>query len=285
VVKADGLAAGKGVIIAMTRDEAVEAVESMFDGAFGESGAEVVLEEFMTGEEASFFALTDGTAILPFGSAQDHKRVGDGDTGPNTGGMGAYSPARVLTPELEAEVIERIIRPTVETMRAEDMAYSGVLYAGLMLTPVGPKLIEYNARFGDPECQVLMNRFDGDLALLLLAVAQGRLADEPPVALADRVALTVVMAAKGYPGTPEKGGAIRGIDVAEADGAVVFHAGTAAKDGALVASGGRVLAVTATGDSVAQAQTAAYKAVDRIDFPTGFCRRDIGWREVEREAQ
>ncbi|MEC3912745.1 phosphoribosylamine--glycine ligase [Sphingobium sp. CR2-8] len=285
VIKADGLAAGKGVIIAQTREEAIEALDTMFSGAFGAAGEEVVLEEFMTGEEASFFALTDGVAILPFGSAQDHKRVGDGDTGPNTGGMGAYSPARVLTPELEAQVIETIIRPTVETMAAEGMPYSGVLYAGLMLTAEGPKLIEYNARFGDPECQVLMTRFDGDLVDLLLAVAQGSLADQGPVELADRTALTIVMAANGYPGTPDKGGAIGGIAAAEQGGAKIFHAGTAEKDGVLVAHGGRVLNVTATGDTVGAAQAAAYAAVDAIDFPTGFCRRDIGWREVAREEQ
>ena len=285
VIKADGLAAGKGVVIAQDRDEALAAINDMFSGAFGSAGAEVVLEEFMTGEEASFFALTDGSAILPFGSAQDHKRVGDGDVGPNTGGMGAYSPARVLTPELEAQVMEQIIRPTVDTLAAEGMPYSGVLYAGLMLTAEGPKLIEYNARFGDPECQVLMSRFDGDLVELLLAVAQGKLAEQGPVELADRVALTVVMAAKGYPGTPEKGGAIEGVDTAESSGAEVFHAGTAQKDGALVANGGRVLNVTATGDSVRAAQEAAYRAVDAIAFPTGFCRRDIGWREVAREQE
>jgi len=285
VIKADGLAAGKGVIIAQSRDEALAALDSMFSGAFGKAGEEVVLEEFMTGEEASFFALTDGSFILPFGSAQDHKRVGDGDTGPNTGGMGAYSPARVLTPELEAQVLERIIKPTVDTLAAEGIPYSGVLYAGLMLTEAGPKLIEYNARFGDPECQVLMSRFDGDLVELLLAVAQGRLAEQGPVTLADRTALTVVMAARGYPGTPEKGGVIRGIDAAEQEGAKIFHAGTADKNGALVANGGRVLNVTATGDTVSAAQAAAYAAVDAIDFPTGFCRRDIGWREVAREGR
>jgi len=285
VIKADGLAAGKGVIIAETREQALDALDEMFSGAFGAAGEEVVLEEFMRGEEASFFALTDGSAILPFGSAQDHKRVGDGDTGPNTGGMGAYSPARVLTPELEAEVIEKIIRPTVETLSAEGTPYSGVLYAGLMLTDEGPKLIEYNARFGDPECQVLMMRFDGDLVELLLSVAEGRLASQGPVKLADRTALTIVMAAKGYPGTPEKGGTIKGVDAAEATGARVFHAGTAEKDGMLVANGGRVLNVTATGDTVGEAQAAAYKAIDAIDFPTGFCRRDIGWREVEREGR
>lgn len=284
VIKADGLAAGKGVIIAETREQALDALDEMFSGAFGAAGEEVVLEEFMRGEEASFFALTDGSAILPFGSAQDHKRVGDGDTGPNTGGMGAYSPARVLTPELEAEVIEKIIRPTVETLAAEGTPYSGVLYAGLMLTDEGPKLIEYNARFGDPECQVLMMRFDGDLVQLLLSVAKETLGSQGPVRLADRTALTVVMAAKGYPGTPEKGGAIGGIDAAEAGGARVFHAGTAEKDGQLVANGGRVLNVTATGATVGEAQAAAYRAVDAIDFPSGFCRRDIGWREVAREG-
>jgi phosphoribosylamine--glycine ligase len=283
VIKADGLAAGKGVIIAQTRDEALAALDDMFSGAFGAAGEEVVLEEFMTGEEASFFALTDGSVILPFGSAQDHKRVGDGDTGPNTGGMGAYSPARVLTPDLERQVIDTIVRPTVDTLAADGMPYSGVLYAGLMLTDEGPKLIEYNARFGDPECQVLMMRFDGDLIDLLLAVAQGRLAEQGPVTLADRTALTVVMAAKGYPGTPENGGAIEGIETAESTGAKVFHAGTAQRDGKLVASGGRVLNVTATGGSVAEAQAAAYAAVDAVDFPTGFCRRDIGWREAARE--
>ena len=276
---------GKGVIIAQSREEALEALDSMFSGAFGAAGEEVVLEEFMTGEEASFFALTDGSAILPFGSAQDHKRVGDGDTGPNTGGMGAYSPARILTPDLEQQGIDTIIRPTVDSLAAEGMPYSGVLYAGLMLTEAGPKLIEYNARFGDPECQVLMSRFDGDLAALLLAVAQGRLADQGPVALAERAALTVVMAANGYPGTPEKGGRIAGLDAAERAGAKIFHAGTADRNGSLVANGGRVLNVTATGNSVAAAQAAAYAAVDAIDFPSGFCRRDIGWREVEREAK
>ena len=285
VIKADGLAAGKGVIIAETTEQADEALADMFSGSFGAAGAEVVLEEFMTGEEVSFFALTDGTAIIPFGSAQDHKRVGDGDTGPNTGGMGAYSPARVLTKALEQEAMERIIRPTVETLAAEGMPYNGVLYAGLMLTSEGPKLVEYNARFGDPECQVLMMRLEDDLAELLLAVAEGRLAEHSPVTMRDDCALTVVMAAKGYPGTPEKGGAIAGIDAAEADGAKVFHAGTAMQDGALVANGGRVLNVTALGDSIAEAQARAYHAVDAISFPTGFCRRDIGWREIERERE
>ena len=281
VIKADGLAAGKGVIIAETQADALTALEDMFGGGFGDAGAAVVIEEFMTGEEASFFALTDGTAVVAFGSAQDHKRVGDGDTGPNTGGMGAYSPARVLTPALEARVMAEIINPTVEVMQNNGMPYIGVLFAGLMLTDEGPKLIEYNARFGDPECQVLMMRYRGDLAALMLAVATGKLADAEAPVFADQCALTVVMAANGYPGTPQKGG---GIIIGDVGSAKVFHAGTAEQDNALVANGGRVLSVTATGSNVTEAQAAAYAAVDAIDFPTGFCRRDIGWREVEREA-
>jgi phosphoribosylamine--glycine ligase len=285
VIKADGLAAGKGVIIAETRTEAEAAIEHMFDGAFGSAGAEVVIEEFMTGEEASFFALSDGTDVIAFGSAQDHKRVGDGDTGPNTGGMGAYSPAPVLTAELEAAVMDRIIRPTVATLAAEGTPYVGVLFAGLMLTDEGPKLIEYNCRFGDPECQVLMMRFRGDFAALLHAAATGAIATADAPTFAHDYALTVVMAANGYPGTPEKGGAIRRIADAEAGGVRVFHAGTAREDRTLVAAGGRVLNVTATGKSVTEAQARAYAAVDKLDFPTGFCRRDIGWREVAREAK
>jgi phosphoribosylamine--glycine ligase len=285
VIKADGLAAGKGVIIAETREDAEVAVEDMFAGAFGGAGAEVVIEEYMTGEEASFFALSDGTNVLAFGSAQDHKRVGDGDTGPNTGGMGAYSPAPVLTAELEAQVMDRIVRPTVATLAAEGTPYVGVLFAGLMLTDRGPKLIEYNCRFGDPECQVLMMRLKGDFAALLHAAATGALADAPPPVFSHDYALTVVMAAKGYPGAPEKGGAIRRIADAEAGGVRVFHAGTARDDRTLVAAGGRVLNVTATGKSVAEAQARAYAAVDKLDFPSGFCRRDIGWREVAREAE
>jgi phosphoribosylamine---glycine ligase len=281
VIKADGLAAGKGVIIAETEADARAAIADMFDGGFGGAGASVVLEEFMTGEEVSFFALTDGKSVVAFGSAQDHKRVGEGDTGPNTGGMGAYSPARVLTPELEARVMAEIIEPTVEMMALKNMPYSGVLFAGLMLTKTGPKLIEYNCRFGDPECQVLMMRFAGDLAALLLAVAEGRLAESAPPSFSDETALTVVMAATGYPGTPDKGGVIR---IGDVGAAKVFHAGTAIRDSALVANGGRVLNVTATGPSVTEAQKAAYAAVDAIEFPTGFCRRDIGWREVAREG-
>ncbi len=285
VIKADGLAAGKGVIIAETHDEALAALDDMFGGGFGEAGAAVVIEDFMTGEEASFFALTDGTTVVAFGSAQDHKRVGEGDTGPNTGGMGAYSPAHVLTPELEARVMAEIIAPTVEAMRAADMPYNGVLFAGLMLTGDGPKLIEYNCRFGDPECQVLMTRFEGDLAALLLAIATGALNEADLPRFGPQTALTVVMAANGYPGTPEKGGVIAGLLQAESDGAKIFHAGTALSQGHLVASGGRVLNVTATGDSVAAAQVLAYEAVDQVSFETGFCRRDIGWREVERESR
>lgn len=282
VLKADGLAAGKGVVIAETRPEAEEALADMFGGGFSGAGAQVVIEEFMEGEEASFFALTDGTAIVPFGSAQDHKRVGDGDIGPNTGGMGAYSPAPVLTEALQARVLAEIIEPTVRTMRADGNPYSGVLFAGLMLTAEGPKLIEYNARFGDPECQVLMMRLQSDLLPILLACAQGTL-EGVEIALADETALTVVMAAKGYPGTPEKGGAIV-LNDAEVEGAKVFQAGTALKDGALVANGGRVLNVTAMGRTVTEAQARAYEAVDKIAFPSGFCRRDIGWREVAREG-
>ena len=285
VIKADGLAAGKGVIIAETADEAAAAIDDMFDGAFGGAGAEVVIEEFMTGEEASFFALSDGANVMAFGSAQDHKRVGDGDTGPNTGGMGAYSPAPVLTADLEAAVMDRIIRPTVATLAAEGTPYVGVLFAGLMLTEQGPKLIEYNARFGDPECQVLMMRYAGDLAALLYAASTGALAGATPPAFASDYALTVVMAANGYPAAPEKGGGIHGIADAEAGGVRVFHAGTARSESQIVAAGGRVLNVTATGRTVTEAQVRAYAAVDKLDFKTGFCRRDIGWREVAREAE
>jgi phosphoribosylamine---glycine ligase len=277
VIKADGLAAGKGVTIAETRDAAEEAIAAIF----GEPGAAAVIEEHMTGEEASFFALTDGAVVVPFGSAQDHKRVGEGDTGPNTGGMGAYSPARVLTPALEAQVMAEIVRPTVAAMAARGSPYSGVLFAGLMLTETGPRLIEYNCRFGDPECQVLMMRLESDLAALLLAVAQGQLGDAVRPAFRDSAALTVVIAAKGYPATPDKGAPVA-LPAAEGDG-LIFHAGTAWQDSRLVASGGRVLSVTALGETVSAAQNAAYALVDRVDFPGGFCRRDIGWREVARE--
>jgi phosphoribosylamine--glycine ligase len=281
VIKADGLAAGKGVTVAMTEDEAQAAIAAIFD----KPGGEAVIEEFLDGEEASLFILTDGTSILPLGSAQDHKRVGDGDTGPNTGGMGAYSPAPVLTPALEQEAIETIIKPTIAGMARDGMPYSGVLYAGLMLTRTGPKLIEYNARFGDPECQVLMLRLEDDLLDLMLAAETGDLANRPAPRFREATALTVVMAAKGYPGTPQTGGAIGGIDAAEASGAQVFQAGTKLDGDKLVAAGGRVLTVTATGASVTEAQAAAYRAIDAIDFPTGFYRRDIGWREVAREGK
>ncbi|WP_417591951.1 phosphoribosylamine--glycine ligase [Parasphingorhabdus sp.] len=284
VIKADGLAAGKGVIIAETREQAEAAITDMFDGSFGEAGAEVVIEEFLTGEEASFFAITDGENVVPFGSAQDHKRVGEGDVGPNTGGMGAYSPAPVLTPALQQQVMEQIIQPTVDTLAAEGTPYSGVLFAGLMLTDTGPQLIEYNARFGDPECQVLMMRLESDLAKLMMATAKGDLAQTSAPAFAPETALTVVMAAKGYPSTPEKGGKIQNLARAEREDAKIFHAGTAEVDGALVANGGRVLNVTALGANATEAQARAYAAVDQIDFESGFCRRDIGWREVAREA-
>jgi len=283
VLKADGLAAGKGVVIAETRAEAEDALNDMFGGKFGTAGAEVVIEEFMAGEEASYFALTDGATILTFGTAQDHKRVGEGDTGPNTGGMGAYSPAPILDPVTKGLVLERIIAPTVQQMAKDGHPYSGVLYAGLMLTAEGPKLVEYNCRFGDPECQVLMMRYQGDLAEVMLACASDRLATIPPAKFSPDNAMTVVMAAKGYPGTPEKGGAID-LDGAEEGGTKVFHAGTELdeEDGTLRASGGRVLNVTATGATLQQARDAAYEAVGKIDFPTGFCRNDIGWRELER---
>ena len=276
VIKADGLAAGKGVVIAMTRDEAEQAVR--------DANGPLVIEEFLSGEEASFFALSDGKTVVPFGSAQDHKRVGDGDTGPNTGGMGAYSPARVLTPELERQAMREIVEPTIKAMAEAGTPFVGVLFAGLMLTEKGPELIEYNARFGDPECQVLMPRLESDLLEIMMACATGRLADIAPPRFSDRVALTVVMASKGYPGKPETGGRIAGIPEAEAAGALVFHAGTQEAGNAVIASGGRVLAVTAEGPTVRWAQKAAYTAIDRIDFPTGFCRRDIGWREVAREG-
>ncbi|VAV87838.1 Phosphoribosylamine--glycine ligase [hydrothermal vent metagenome] len=285
VIKADGLAAGKGVIIAETRAQAEGAIAMMFEGGFGDAGAEVVIEEFLTGEEASFFAITDGTAVIPFGTAQDHKRVEEGDIGLNTGGMGAYSPAPVLTAELQKTVMEKIIMPTVYKLAEEGTPYSGVLFAGLMLTDNGPQLIEYNARFGDPECQVLMMRLQSDLAELMLATAKGKLSQTSLPKFAPKTALSVVMAAKGYPGKPEKGGAISNLREAEKGRAKIFHAGTAETEGKLVADGGRVLNVTALGNNATQAQAAAYAAVDKVDFESGFCRRDIGWREVEREYQ
>ncbi len=280
VVKADGLAAGKGVTVATTRDEAAAAVSDLFAAP----GAEAVIEEYMEGEEVSLFVLTDGRTLLPFGSAQDHKRVGEGDTGPNTGGMGAYSPAAVLTPALEARAIREIVAPTVAALAAAGTPFSGVLFAGLMLTAAGPKLIEYNARFGDPECQVLIARYEGDLLATMLCVADGRLGEAPAVRFSDDAALTVVLAARGYPGTPVAGGAIGGIAAAEAMGVRVFQAGTRMGDDGLVAAGGRILAVTATGADVAAAQAAAYRGIDAIDFPDGFHRRDIGWRAAARDT-
>lgn len=279
VIKADGLAAGKGVTIAMSHEEAEAAIVPLFD----RPGGEAVIEEFLDGEEASLFVLTDGTDLMRFGSAQDHKRVGDGDTGPNTGGMGAYSPAPVLTPALEQQAIDEIVRPTVRALAEMGMPYSGVLYAGLMLTNTGPKLIEYNARFGDPECQVLMARLDDDLLDIMVATAAGKLGERAPARLRDDHAMTVVVAAKGYPGTAIAGGAITGIDAAEASGPVtVFQAGTKSDGDTLRASGGRVLTVTATGPDLRAARDAAYRGVEAIGFEDGFCRSDIGWRELAR---
>lgn len=285
VIKADGLAAGKGVVIPQTAEEAAATVDDMFGGAFGGAGAEVVIEEFLEGEEVSLFALTDGTAIALFGSAQDHKRVGEGDTGPNTGGMGAYSPAPVLTAELEARAMAEIIAPTVKAMAEAGMPYSGVLFAGLMLTADGPKLIEYNCRFGDPECQVLMMRLQSDLVDLLEACARGELASAAAPELAAESAMTVVVAAKGYPTTPANGGRIANLPAAEAHGAKVFHAGTATTtEIALVAKGGRVLNVTATGATLREARDRAYAALAEIHFNDGFWRNDIGWRELARQS-
>ena len=282
VIKADGLASGKGVTVAMTMAEARAAVEDIFSGKFG--GAECVIEDYLEGEEASFFVLTDGKNVLPLATAQDHKRVGDGDTGPNTGGMGAYSPAPCMSEALCAEALDRIVRPTVRALSDMRHPYVGVLYAGLMLTKDGPQLIEYNVRFGDPECQVLMMRLKDDLVPLLLACCDGTL-DKMAVSWLDDVALTVVMCARGYPGEPQKGTEIRGIEgAANMEGVEIFHAGTALKDGRIVANGGRVLNVTARGKDVREAKTRAYAAVRRIDWPEGFYRADIGWRAIARET-
>jgi phosphoribosylamine--glycine ligase len=282
VIKADGLAAGKGVVIAETRDQANAAIDACFAGAFGAAGSEVVVEEFLSGEEASFFALVDGSYALPLVAAQDHKRVGDGDIGPNTGGMGAYSPAPVFTPEIERRVMDEIIRPTVAGMKQRGMPFQGVLFAGLMIGPEGPKLIEYNVRFGDPETQVLMLRLKSDLLAALIATADGVLKDFDLRWYSD-AALTVVMAANGYPGTPEKGTEIRGLDEAAAvEGVEIFHAGTRRDGERWLADGGRVLSVTARGKSVAEAQARAYEAVGKIYWPGGFYRGDIGWRALER---
>ena len=278
VIKADGLAAGKGVTVAMTRAEAEAAIEAAGDGP-------MVIEEFLAGEEASLFALVDGETALFLASAQDHKRVGEGDTGPNTGGMGAYSPAPVLTDELRTQAMDQIVRPTAEAMARNGTPFSGVLYAGLMLTDEGPKLIEYNVRFGDPECEAIMPLIDGDFAELLDAVAKGRLSEIEPPTVTGEHAVTVIVAARGYPGTPASGGLIREIEAAEqVEGVTVFHAGTALADQRLIAKGGRVLAVTAVAETFASARARAYRAVDQIDFADGFHRRDIGWRELAREG-
>ncbi len=278
VIKADGLAAGKGVTIAMTRAEAEEAIAAAGDTA-------LVIEEFLEGEEASLFVLADGGHTLVLASAQDHKRVGDGDTGPNTGGMGAYSPAPILTPELEERAMAEIVRPTALAMAASGMPFNGILYAGLMLTRDGPKLIEYNVRFGDPECEAIMPRIAGDFAETLALVAAGRMDEIGTIDLEPASTMTVIVAAKGYPGTPSKGGSISGLDEAEEDGAIVFQAGTTEQDGRLVASGGRVLAVTAAGETLRDARDAVYAAIAKIDFADGFHRGDIGWRELERLQQ
>jgi phosphoribosylamine--glycine ligase len=284
VIKADGLAAGKGVIIAETAEQANDAVEMIFGGAFGEAGASLVIEEFLVGEEASFFAVSDGKTVLPLATAQDHKRVHDGDEGPNTGGMGAYSPAPVMDEAMIARTMKEIIEPTIATLAARGTPFRGVLFAGLMITEKGPELIEYNVRFGDPECQVLMMRLKDDLLLLLKGAADGVL-DQMSVRWRDEAALTVVMAANGYPGSYEKGTEIRGLEVAEAvEGVTIFHAGTTRDGERILANGGRVLNVTATGSTIEEAQARAYQAVDLIDWPEGFCRRDIGWRAIGRGA-
>ena len=280
VIKADGLAAGKGVVLAETEAEARAAARAMLGGAFGEAGAELVIEEMLAGEEASYFSLVDGETVLPLETAQDHKAVGEGDTGPNTGGMGAYSPAPALTPALCEEARTGIVEPLVRGLAAEGSPFTGVFYAGLMLTADGPKLLEVNARFGDPECQVLMPRLKSDLLAALIAARDGELKDFD-LRWRDDAALCVVLATQGYPGAYEKGSAIRGIEAAEGlDDVMVFHAGTARTDAGVVAAGGRVLGVTALGAGVAAARRRAYEAVDRIDWPEGYCRRDIGWRAL-----
>ena len=280
VVKANGLAAGKGVIVAMDEQTALDAIDDMFGGAFGGAGAEVVIEEFMEGEEASFFILCDGKTALPIGTAQDHKRVGEGDTGPNTGGMGAYSPAPVLTDEIAQKALDQIVQPTIDEMARRGTPYQGVLYVGLMIKDGQPRLVEYNVRFGDPECQVLMMRLGAQAMDLLHSAAEERLASTR-VNWADDHAITVVMAANGYPGAYEKGSVINGLDALPEDSRnMVFHSGTTAAGGAITATGGRVLNVTARGDSLQEARDRAYAMVDAIDWPGGFFRRDIGWRAL-----
>jgi phosphoribosylamine--glycine ligase len=282
VIKADGLAAGKGVVIAETREEARAAVSDMFEGSFGVAGDAIVIEAFLEGEEVSLFAITDGTTVMPFGTAQDHKRIGEGDTGPNTGGMGAYSPASVLTPELERRALDEIVRPTVAAMAAAGTPFVGVLYAGLMLTADGPQLIEYNARFGDPETQALMPRFNGDLAALMLAAASGTLDGAAPVKLDAVTALTVVLAADGYPAKPKLGGEVV-VPRRKDEHSWVFIASVGATGEVWIASGGRVLAVTGTGSSLREARDRAYSRLSGIVYADGYCRRDIGWRELMRQ--
>jgi phosphoribosylamine--glycine ligase len=290
VIKADGLAAGKGVTIASSFSEAEAAIDdALVAGRFGTAGSEIVVEEFMTGEEASYFALVDGETVVPLGAAQDHKAVGDGDTGPNTGGMGAYSPAPVVTAALEQRILDEIVRPLARAMVAEGRPYRGVIFVGLMIVPTpdgpAPKLIEINVRFGDPECQVLMARLESDPVALMLATAEGRLDELPPARWRDEAALTVVLCAEGYPGTPKTGTVIKGIAEAAAEGAAILHAGTRrGSDGALLSAGGRVLNIVATGRDVAEAQARAYRAVGKVDWPEGFCRHDIGWRAIARGA-
>ncbi len=283
VVKADGLAAGKGVVVASTLREAEDAIAMMFDGVFGAAGAEVVIEEFLSGCEISFFALCDGETAIALATAQDHKRVFDHDEGPNTGGMGAYSPTPFVTPEIHDQIMSRIILPTVAGMKKRGTPFRGILYAGVMLTEQGPKLFEYNVRFGDPECQVLMLRMMSDIVPAFLASCDGQLKNFD-LRWYDEPALTVVMAAKGYPGDYAKGTRIEGLDdAAKIEGAEIFHAGTVAKDGVILANGGRVLNVCASGKTVSEAQRRAYQAVDRIQWPEGFCRRDIGWQAIAQE--
>jgi len=282
VIKADGLAAGKGVIIAESREDAETAIEDCFEGSFGDAGHEVVVEAFLEGEEASLFALCDGQSAMLLGTAQDHKRVGDGDTGPNTGGMGAYSPAPIMTQDMIDRTMIDIIVPTLAGMHSRGHPFKGILYAGLMLTNKGPELIEYNVRFGDPECQVIMPRLKSDLLELMIAASEGSIL-EHDAQWSDECALTVVLASKGYPGSYEKNTEIKNIKAAEQDGAMVFHAGTAKEDDRLLATGGRVLNVTTMGKSVTEAQTKAYSALEKITWDNGFCRKDIGWRAVKRE--
>ncbi|WP_412057670.1 phosphoribosylamine--glycine ligase [Bartonella sp. DGB2] len=285
VVKADGLAAGKGVVVAHKLEDAYSAIDACFSGAFGEAGSEIIVEAFLSGEEASFFCLCDGHNILPLTSAQDHKQVGDGDTGPNTGGMGAYSPAPIMDEAMTSRTLEEIVKPAIQGMAERGAPFCGVLFVGLMITNKGPELIEFNARFGDPECQVLMMRLKDDLLPLLYDAAYGRLAPRP-LKWDDKAALTVVMAAKGYPDTPQKGSTIRGLEKASRlEHVMIFHAGTKVQEGAIIANSGRVLNVTATGTTVSEAQRRAYQAIAVIDWPQGFCRQDIGWRAVAREKK